>query len=113
MAIILAIREMHALQALLVFRVTVFVLTGTPLLAVGLWHVALLFALSRPQLALTAIGCAFGFDVCSGYLLSRLYSYDLAIIGFDIGACTLACISGWFCRRLLANFEYHYFAANI
>jgi hypothetical protein len=112
-AVLLAIHEIPALQAILIFRVAVLVLAGTPLLIIGLWHTALLFALSRPQLVLAALGSALGFDICSGYLLSRLYSYDLAIIGFDIGACALACISGWFCWRLLANFEYHYFAANI
>lgn len=112
-AVLITIREIPALQALLVFRVVLFALAGTPLLALGLWNIALLFALSRPWLVLAAMGWAVLLNACAGYLLSRLFSYDLAIIGFDIGALALAGASTWFCRRLLSNFEYHYFAATV
>jgi hypothetical protein len=112
-AVLISIREIPALRALLVFRVALFALAGTPLLAIGLWNIALLFALSRPWLVLAAIGWALLLNACAGYLLSRLLSYDLAIVGFDIGAFALACASSWFCQRLLSNFEYHYFAATL
>lgn len=112
-AVIFAIHWFDILRAMLVLRVALLGLAGIPLLVIGLWNIALLFALSRPRFVLIAVAWAFLLDVCVGYVLSRLFSYDLAIVGFDIGACALACVSGWFCRRLLADFDYHYFAATV
>ncbi len=109
---VLVVYEIRPLREMLDLRVALLGLLATPLLAVGLWNVALLFALSRPMYVLISVGWGVALNVCFGYLLSRLFSYDLAIIGFDIGTCALACISGWFCRKLLSNFDYHYFAAT-
>jgi hypothetical protein len=112
-AVLIGIREIPALQALLVLRVALLALAGIPLLAIGLWNIALLFALARPWFVLAAMGWALLLNVGAGYLLSRLFSYDLAIVGFVLGACVLACATSYFCRRLLSNFEYHYFAATL
>jgi O-antigen/teichoic acid export membrane protein len=71
-----------------------------------------LFALSRPKLVVTAITIGLITNVVVGYLLSRLVSYDLAIVGFDAGAITLAFVSTWFFRRMLPNFDYYFFAAT-
>jgi hypothetical protein len=106
-----AIHKSHALQAILLSRVALFALAGTPFLAIGLWNIALLFALSRPNLVIIATAWALAANICVGYLLSRLGSYDLAITGFDAGAFVLACISTWSCRRMLTNCDYHFFAA--
>jgi hypothetical protein len=110
---VIAIQQIHPLRDLLDLRVALLGLLAVPLLAVGLWNVALLFALSRPMSVLVSVGWALVLNICSGYLLSRLFSYDLAIVGFDIGTCALACFSGWYCRKLLLNFDYHYFAATV
>jgi hypothetical protein len=112
-AVILTVEKVHGLRATLLFRVFLLVLAGIPLLTVGLWNTALLFALSRPAFVLNAISGAVVLNVSSGYVLSRLFTYDLAIVGFDIGALALAVISSWFCVRLLADFDYHYFAAAV
>jgi hypothetical protein len=109
--VLFMIHEIHALEPMLLHRVAVLMLVGTPFLVIGLWNIALLFALSRPGLVLAATCSALLANICSGYLISRLLSYDLAIIGFDLGACVLACISGWFCHRVAVNFDYHYFAS--
>jgi hypothetical protein len=111
-AVFLVIHEIKAFYSLLLFRVAVFAMLGIPFLAIGLWNAALLFALSRPNLVVTAIALGLITNVVVGYLLSRLVSYDLAIVGFDAGAVTLACVSTWFFRRLLPNFDYHFFAAT-
>lgn len=110
---VVAIEQIQPLRELLDLRVALLGLLAIPLLTLGLWNIALLFALSRPISVLAAVGWAAALNVCSGYLLSRVFSYDLAIIGFDIGACILACVSGWSCRRLLSNFDYHYFAGTV
>jgi hypothetical protein len=111
-AVTCAIYKIHALQSLLNLRVALLALAGTPFLAIGLWNAALLIALSRPMLVVAATVWALIVNVCVGYLLSRLFSYDLAILGFDAGACVLAGISAWSCHRLLVNFDYHFFAAT-
>jgi hypothetical protein len=110
-AVVWAIHSIPALRAILLFRVALLGLAGIPFVAAGLWNVALLFALSRPLLAVTASGWALVVNVITGYILSRLLSYDYAVLGFDAGACTLAFLTAWSCRRLLANFDYHFFAA--
>ncbi|MBV8551439.1 MAG: hypothetical protein JOY54_09070 [Acidobacteriaceae bacterium] len=111
--VVFTVKQIHALEAMMLFRVVLLGLIGIPLLAVGLWNIALLFALSRPTYVLTSVAWALLSDICAGYVLSRLFSYDLAIVGFDIGSAALVCISGWFCRRLFNNFDYHYFAASV
>jgi hypothetical protein len=110
---VVLIEQIPPLRDMLDFRVALLGLLATPLLAVGLWNIALLFALSRPLSVLASVGWAVALNISVGYLLSRLFSYDLAIVGFDIGTCALACVSGWFCRKLLSNFDYHYFAATV
>jgi hypothetical protein len=113
-AIVIAIvQAIPALHAALHYPTLVLALTGTPLLITGLWNITLLFALSRPELALATVGWALLADVCTGYLLSRLFSYHFAVVGFDAGACVFALVSMLYCRRLLTSFDYHFFAATV
>ena len=112
LASVTVIEQVRALREILDLRVALLGLLATPFLTVGLWNIALLFALSRPRFALVSIGWGVTLNLCAGYLLSRLFSYDLAIVGFDIGSGAVAFASGWFCWKLLPNFEYHYFAAT-
>jgi hypothetical protein len=105
------INSLPALKAILLFRVAVLALAGIPFAAAALWNIALLFALSRPILAVVATAWGLAANVSTGYLLSRLFTYDYAVIGFDVGALTMAVISAWSCRRILSKFDYHFFAA--
>lgn len=100
------------LQSAIIYRVIVGALAGTPFLVVGLWNIGLLFALSRWGDVLKSVAWALGVNVCVGYLVSRLFAYDLAIVGFVCGACMLAATSAYFYRQLLPNIGYHYFAAT-
>jgi hypothetical protein len=67
-------------------RIAAFGLAAFPWLTVGLWNVSLLFSLSLPWAALPPAAVALLANTGCGYLLSRVWSYDLAIAGFFIGA---------------------------
>ena len=106
-----AIYEIPPLRAVILPRVVLLGMAGMPFLAIGLWNIALLFALSRPMFAVTATAWSLVINVMIGYVLSRLVAYDLAIIGFFVGACALSYISARCCHRMLANFDYYFFAS--
>jgi hypothetical protein len=106
-----AIYAIPSLRAVILPRVALLAMLGMPFLAIGLWNIALLFALSRPMFAVSATTWSLITNVAVGYLLSRMIAYDLAIIGFLIGACALSYISARYCRRTLAHFDYYFFAS--
>jgi hypothetical protein len=112
--LVLALAGLPRVWGLLHYPTLLLALAGMPFLVLGLWNsTTLLFALSHPELALAAIGCAFAVDIYTGYELSRWSSSYLPVVGFDAGAVVFAALTTFYCRRLLAKFDYHYFAATV
>ena len=85
-------------------------LAGFAMLATGIWHVNLLFALSSPGggVVSAAAGCLANF--LAGYLLSRLGGYQFAVYGFFSGAAVFAATSAVFVHKAFRNVDYRYCA---
>lgn len=110
-AVYLGARSLGFFSDPLQWKVMVWSLAGYMLLVLSLRNASLLFALSRPLYALRAIGCACVANIGVGYLLSRFGSYDLAVIGFAIGAAVFAALSTWHSLQVLRRLDYNYFAS--
>lgn len=77
----------------------------------ALLNLSVFFYLSRPKLAMISLMPAMGVNIVVGYLLSRVFSYHLAVIGLAAGGLTFALISTVLCLRVLANLDYYYYSA--
>lgn len=77
----------------------------------SLLNLSVFFYLSRPKLAMISLIPAMGVNVVVGYLLSRMFSYHLAVFGLAAGGLVFALISTVLCLRVLANLDYYYYSA--
>lgn len=82
-------------------------------LAVGfsLLNLSVFFWLSRPKLAMLSLVPAMAANLVIGYLLSRMFSYHLAVFGLAAGGLVFAFISTVLCMRVMANLDYYYYSA--
>lgn len=92
-------------------RVAIIALAGYPFLVIALWNVSLLFALSLPRAVLPAVVLGTVANAVTGYVLSRLVSYDWAVVGFTAGAIVFGFVSSSAVLRRFRNLDYHYFAS--
>lgn len=93
-------------------RFTFFIGTiGYVMIGFSLLNLAVFFWLSRPRLAMLALVPAMGVNLAIGYLLSRMFSYHLAVIGLAAGGITFAFISTVLCLRVVSNLDYYYYSA--
>lgn len=93
-------------------RFTFFIgIIGYVMIGFSLLNLAVFFWLSRPRLAMLALVPAMGVNVAVGYLLSRMFSYELAVIGLAAGGITFAFISTVLCMRVVSNLDYYYYSA--
>lgn len=93
-------------------RFTFFVgVVGYVMIGFSLLNLAVFFWLSRPRLAMLSLVPAMGANLAIGYLLSRMFSYHLAVIGLAAGGITFAFISTVLCLRVVSNLDYYYYSA--
>jgi hypothetical protein len=79
--------------------------------AVGLYHVLLFFALSRPWFAVTSIAGGLAANVVVGLLASRLIAYEFAVAGVLAGGLVFMVVSYGYVRRMLGNYAYYCYSA--
>jgi hypothetical protein len=85
-------------------------LAGFAMLATGIWHVNLLFALSSPGGAVVSAAAGCLANLLAGYFLSRLGGYEFAVYGFFAGAAVFAASSAVFVHKAFRNVDYRYCA---
>ena len=83
------------------------------MLVLGLWNVSLLFSLSLPEQVLPAISLGVLATLGSGYVMSRVGSYEAAIFGFTVGAAGFACLTTFSVLRALQRLDHRYFASSL
>jgi O-antigen/teichoic acid export membrane protein len=84
---------------------------GYVFLVWGLFNSVFLFALSRPAFVLRSLAPAFLLNLAIGFILSRAFHYELAVVGMTIGSVAFMFISSFYTRRTLRNLDYYYYAA--
>ncbi len=95
----------------LVRQTSLVAIAGYTFVVIGLFNANLLFRLSRPAETLPPMIAAFVVNVTVGYALSRVVSYEWAVVGFVAGSLCLAALSTRRVRHHLADLDYHYYAA--
>lgn len=84
---------------------------GYVFLVWGLFNSVFLFALSRPALVLRSLGIAFLVNLVVGFILSRAFRYELAVVGLTSSSLVFMLISGYYARRAFAHLDYYYYSA--
>ncbi|HDN78874.1 MAG: hypothetical protein DRI61_16595 [Chloroflexi bacterium] len=84
---------------------------GYNLLAWGLMNGVFLFSLSRPGFVLKAISAAIVLGVATGFLLSRVRSYEWSVVGLVVGSLVFGVLTTWYAFRLLDRLDYYYYSA--
>lgn len=87
-------------------------LCAYPFLTLGLWNVSVLFSLALPTAVLPAAVAAVLLDIVCGYVLTRVLTYDYAVVGFLVGSVIfgLGTAISVVCR--LKRLDYYYFASG-
>lgn len=85
---------------------------GYVFLVLGLFNSVFLFALSRPFFVLRALGAGFALNVVVGFVLSRVVSYELAVVGLTVGSCAFMLLSSLYARRAFNRLDYYYYSAH-
>jgi hypothetical protein len=88
-------------------------LAGGSLTVIGLWNASILFRLSLPVDVVAAIAPAVAVDLFIGYLLSRLGSYQYAVVGFSAGAGYFAAVTTRSLWQRLQSLDYYYAGSSV
>ena len=86
-------------------------IAGFAFLAIGLWNVSLLFAITQASRAALATLAACAANITIAYFASRIGGYSFAVLGFFIGGLLFAALSGAYVVKSFRSLDYHYFAA--
>lgn len=104
--------EVGVLAMPLTQRIAMIALLAYPWLALGLWNVSLLFALSLPGAVVLPVVAAVLTDGITGYVLSRVLTYDWAVMGFLVGTVAFGTGSGLAVYRRFRRLDYFYFVSG-
>jgi hypothetical protein len=77
----------------------------------ALRNVLMLLTLSRVEMVVRAVAIALTVNVAVGLVCSRAIHYSAAVLGLLLGALVLAGLTGRAMRSVLADLDYHYYAA--
>ena len=103
------------LQASLRSTTTVFVFwvaaVSYGVFMIGLQSILAMMALSRADLAVRTLGTGLAVNVATGFLVSRSIHYSMAVAGLLAGSIVVAVLARRRLRSLLAELDYHYYAA--
>jgi len=84
---------------------------GYVFLVLGLFNSVFLFALSRPFFVLRALLAGFVLNVIVGFVLSRVVSSELAVVGLTVGSFVFMLLSSLYARRAFNRLDYYYYSA--
>ncbi len=93
--------------------VLVVALIAYPIVVTGLWNTSLLFSLGQPSPVLASVSLGAAASLGCGYLMSRIGSYDAAVIGFLIGAFMFSALSCVSVLRSFRKLDGHYYASAL
>lgn len=77
----------------------------------GLFNNIFFFALSRPGFVLRSLAPALLLNLVIGFILSRAFHYELAVVGLTVGSLAFMLISSFYARRAFKQMDYYYYAA--
>jgi len=80
--------------------------------AIALMNAVIMFSMSQPNLVIKAIWPAFLTNVVSGFLLSRWFGYEYAVIGLLLGSIVFMVLSIRNVRIVLSHLDYYLYAAS-
>lgn len=80
--------------------------------AIALMNIVILFALSQPMFAIQSIWPALAINMVIGFVCSRWWGYEYAVIGLFIGSLVLLIISIRQVVRVLRNLDYYLYAVS-
>ena len=101
----------QALQTTTTTRVFVVAAIAYVVFMFALQNVLMLLTLSRVELVVRAVGIALAVNVAVGFVCSRAIHYSAAVFGLLAGAIVLAFLTRRAMRSVLAELDYHYYAA--
>jgi len=81
-------------------------------LSVALMNAVILFSLSQPFLVLNDIWPAFLANVIAGFLCSRWFGYEYAVVGLLLGAVLFVVLSTRSVRKVFRKLDYYLYAAS-
>jgi hypothetical protein len=84
---------------------------GYIILCIGLLNSLFFFTLYRPAFAMNGIVLGILTNIFIGYLCSRLFSYEYAVLGLISGAAIFAVLTSLWARKIFKNLDYFYFGA--
>jgi hypothetical protein len=82
------------------------------ILSICLMNAVILFALSQPSLVIRAILPALGLNFLVGFLLTRWFGYQYAVIGLLLGSIYLVWMSTRAVKNILKKIDYYLYAAS-
>jgi hypothetical protein len=78
---------------------------------IGLLHSLFFFRLNKPSFAVYAITGAFLVNFIVGFICSRIFGLEYAVIGLLAGSITFAAISGRMAKSFFERLDYYYYSA--
>ena len=88
-----------------------FAAVGYVFLVWGLFNSIFFFALSRPNFVLKSIIPALLVNFVVGFILSRLFGYQWAVLGLTVGSVVFMIISTIYAQRVFDSLDYYYYSA--
>lgn len=82
------------------------------ILTIGLMNCLILFSLSQPKMAGSAIATAVAVNAILGFVLSRWVDYSWAIIGLIVGAMVFTVLSYQSVRKVFRDLDYYLYSAQ-
>jgi hypothetical protein len=80
--------------------------------AVALMNAVIMFSLSQPKFVIQSIWPAFVTNIAAGFLLSRWFGYEYAVVGLLLGSIVFMVLSIRKVIRMLSNLDYYLYAAS-
>ncbi|MFD0697137.1 exopolysaccharide Pel transporter PelG [Paenibacillus sp. GCM10027628] len=80
--------------------------------AIALMNAVILFSLSQPKLAIQAIWPAMVLNIVVGFLCTRWWGYEFAVVGLITGSLVFLVISSKNVVRVLRNLDYYLYVAS-
>ncbi len=87
-------------------------LSSYVLISIALMNAVILFSLSQPYLVLKDIWPAFLVNVIIGFLFSRWFGYEYAVIGLLVGSFVFSALSVRSVIKVFRNLDYYLYAAS-
>jgi hypothetical protein len=87
-------------------------LVAYTIVAISLMNAVILFSLSQPHMVIRSLWPALLTNVILGFLLSRWFNYNLAVLGLLTGAIIFSVLSSRHVIRMFKKLDYYLYAAS-